>query len=123
GITCAPGTVLVVHVEGIFRRRLSPEHMAASSVKDSFRLCGRTAGVENEKWMLGVDCHGFAAGIDVGQLAVPPNVPAFFHVDLIARSPENDDPFDRGAPAESMINVVFEGNNRAAAIAAVGRNQ
>jgi hypothetical protein len=54
---------------------------------------------------------------------VPPNVPAFFHVDLIARSPENDHPFDRGAPAESMIHVVFQLDYRAAAIAAVGRNQ
>src|SRR5437764_1229631 len=62
-------------------------------------------------------------GVDVLQLAVPPNVPPFLHVDLITSSPENDHPFDRGATDERMINVVFQGNNRAAAIAAVGCNQ
>ena len=106
-IRCAPEKILVANIKDIFRRRINPEQVAGGGVKNSFRLSRRTAGVKNEKRMLGVDWHRFAIGVDVLQLPVPPNVPAFFHVDFITCSPENDNAFDRGASAESMINIVF----------------
>ena len=122
-VRCAPVKILVAQIEDIFRRRINPEQIAAGGVQNSFRFSGRAAGVKNVKRMLGIECHRLAIRIDVFQLAMPPNVAAFFHVNFIARSPENDDTFDRGAAAESMIDILFQRDNRAAAIAAIRRDQ
>ena len=57
--------------------------------------------------MLGIEGHWLTIRIDVFELAMPPNVATFFHVNFIAHTLENDHPLYRRAAAESMVDIIF----------------
>src|SRR5207248_11017950 len=76
-------------------------------MQNSLRFSGRAAGIENVKRMLGIEGNGLAIRTDVFQLAMPPNIAPFLHVNFIAHAFENDHTFDRGAAAQSVVDIIF----------------
>ena len=119
----APKNIFVTNVEDVFRGRINADEITAGRVQDSFRLSGGAAGVKNVERMLAVESSRWAIIIDIFQLAMPPNVAPFLHVDIIVRALKNNHALDRCPAAERVIHIFFERNNSAAAIAAVGRDQ
>jgi hypothetical protein len=70
--------------------------------------------------MLAIERSRWAVGIHILQFAVPPNIAAFLHVDLVAGPAKNDYALDRHALAQRVIDIFFQRHNAAAAIRAVG---
>ena len=56
----APVDILIVQIEDVFGGDIRPDHVAAGGVDDSLGLAGRSAGVEDEKRVLGVHRLGGA---------------------------------------------------------------
>src|SRR5438045_1548775 len=50
----APIQIGISHIENQLSRAKCAHEVAASAMNDTLGLTGRPAGVENEKWMLGV---------------------------------------------------------------------
>ena len=50
---------------------------------------------------------------------MPPDVAAFFHVNVVPGAPKNDHPLDRSLASQRVIDVFLQRNDRAAAIAAI----
>ena len=109
----APKNIVVAKIENIFGRRINSDQIAAGRMQNSFRFPGRAAGVENVKRMFAVDWRRRTVVIHIFELAVPPNVAPFFHVDLVMRALKNDHPFDRCPDAKRVIDVLFQGNDSA----------
>ena len=61
--------------------------------------------------MLAVERDGRAIGVDVFELAMPPDIAAFFDVNLVAGAPKNDHPLDRCPALERFIDVLLERND------------
>ena len=57
--------------------------------------------------MLAVVRCGRAVGIHIFQFSMPPNVPAFLHVDVVCRAAKNNYAPDRGAIAERVIHIFL----------------
>src|SRR5450432_203700 len=110
----APVDVVLAQIEDVFRGGINADEIAPGRMQDAFRFAGRTAGVENVKWMLAIEGNGRAVGVDIFQLAMPPDVAAFLDVDLVAGPPENDHPPDCRPALERFIDVVLERDDRAA---------
>src|SRR5690242_16699573 len=73
--------------------------------------------------MLTIERNRRAISIHVLQLPMPPHVAAFFHVDLIASALENDDAADCRCFAQSVVDVLLQRYDPAAAITAVSRDE
>ena len=69
--------------------------------------------------MLALERDRRTMGVDVFQLAMPPDVASFFDVNFVPGPSENDHPPDRRFSLERFINVVLEGNDRPAPKAAI----
>src|SRR2546430_5532377 len=122
-ISRAPKNIFIANVEDVFRGAVNPDEIAARGVENSFRFSGRTAGVKNVKRMLAVERHRRAISIDIFQLAMPPHVAAFFHVNVASGASKDNYTFDRLVAAKRIINIFFQWNNSAAPIATVRSNQ
>ena len=87
-----------------------------------FGLPGRAARVEDEEGILGVEGFGVVLGGGLGDGVVPPDVAAVLHGDLLLGAAEHDDALDLVAAfaGEGLVDVVLEGDDAAAAPAAVG---
>src|SRR4030095_9465190 len=107
----------------VFGGDIDPDQVTAGGVQDAFRFSSRTAGVENVKRMLRIYCDRLAISIHIFQFAMPPNVATFFHVNLSSGSSKNDHSSDRGSAAEGVIDILLQGHNRTAPVAAVCRDQ
>ena len=118
----APKDVFVAHIEDVFHRRINSDQITAGRVQDSLRFSGRAAGVENVKRMFAIERDRRTLGIDIFQLLMPPDVAAFFHVDLVAGAPKNDHPSDRGFAPQCVVDVFLQRNNCPATIPAIGRH-
>src|SRR6266513_5247511 len=119
----APKNIFIPNVEDVFRGAVNPDEIAARGVENSFRFSGRTAGVKNVKRMLAVERHRRGISIDIFQLAMPPHVAAFFHVNVASGASKDNYAFDRLVAAKRIINIFFQRNNSPAPIAAVRSNQ
>ena len=117
----APVGVFFLEVEDPLGREVRAEHVAAGGVHDPLRLAGRTAGVEDEERMLGVERFGRAIRRGVGHQLVPPVVAAGLHVDLAARCACRRRHFSTvGVSRRASSTFCFSGTISPRAEAAVG---
>ena len=119
----APKNIFVANIEHVFCGRIDSDQITAGGVEDSFRLPGRTAGVKDVKRMFAIERCRWTIVIDVFELAMPPDIAAFFHVDLIVRALENNHAFHRGPDAERVIHIFLKRHNSAPAITPVCGDQ
>ena len=106
-VRSAPEKIFVADIENIFHRRINAEQIATGGMQNSLRFSGRAAGIKNVKRMLGIEGNGLAIHTDVFQLAMPPNVAPFLHVNFIADAFENDHTFYRGTATQSVVDIIF----------------
>src|SRR5207247_6331537 len=104
-ISRAPKNILVSNIEHVFRGRIDSDQITTGGVEDSFRLPGRTAGVKDVKRMFAIESCRWTIVVHVLELAMPPDITAFFHVDLIARALENNHALPRSASAPRVISI------------------
>src|SRR5215813_4773215 len=90
-ISGTPKNILISNVEDVFRGRVNANQITARSVEDAFWFPCGAAGIEKVKGMLAVEGHRRTVRIDIFQLAKPPDVAAFFHVNVISGAAKNDD--------------------------------
>ena len=90
-ISRAPKDIFISNVEDVFRGRVNADQITARGVEDPFWFASGTTCIEKIKGMLAVEWRGRALRIDILQLAMPPDITAFFHVNLVSCAPENDD--------------------------------
>ena len=74
---------------------MNADQIAAGGVQNALRFSGRAAGVENVKRMLAIERDRRAIGVDVFELAMPPDIAAFLDVNLVSGAAKNDHPLDR----------------------------
>src|SRR5262249_54659198 len=118
----APKNIFVAEIEDVLGRRINSDEITAGRVQNSLRLSGRTAGVKNVKRVLAVHRRRRTIVADVFELAMPPNVAPFFHMDLIMGALKNDHAPHGRAATESIIHISFQGNDSAAPKTSVRRD-
>ena len=119
----APKNIFIPDIKDIFGRRIDADEVTASCVQNSLRFPGRPARVENIKRVFGVERRWRTICIDIFQLAMPPHIATFLHVDFVSGPAKNDHMFDGRAAAERVIDIFFQWHNCAAPICAIGRDQ
>ena len=73
--------------------------------------------------MLAIERSGWAIGIHILQFAMPPNVAAFLHVDVVSGPAKNDYAPDRSAITKCVIDIFLQRHDAAASIGAVGGDE
>src|SRR4029077_4452973 len=106
-ISRAPKDIFISNVEDVFRGRVNADQITARRVEDAFWFASGTTCIEKIKWMLAVEWRGRTVSIDILQLAMPPDVTAFFHVNLVSCATENDDTPGGRAITECLINIFL----------------
>ena len=101
----APKNIFVAHIEDVFGRGVNADQIAAGGMQDSLRFSGRAAGVENVKRVFAIQRDGGTIKIDMLQFFVPPDIPAFLHLDFVARALEDDHAPYRCAAAQRFIDI------------------
>ncbi len=61
--------------------------------------------------------------IDILQLAMPPDIPAFLHVDFVSCAAKNNHMFNGCVATQCVIDIFFQRHNSTAPICAIGRDQ
>ena len=118
----APIDVALTQIENVFRGRVDSDQIPAACVQDAFRFPGRTTGIENVKRVFAVERGRRAFGVDIFELAMPPDVASFFDVNLIPGAAKNDHPTDRSSATKCIVNVLLQRDNCTASISAIGRD-
>src|SRR4029453_13588806 len=119
-ISRAPKDIFISNVEDVLCGRINSDQITACSVKDAFWFASGATRVEKIKRVLAVERHRWTVRVDILQLAMPPDVAAFFHVNLVSCATENNHALPRRAITECLINIFFQRYNSAAPICAVG---
>ena len=73
--------------------------------------------------MFAIESCRWTIVVHVLELAMPPDITAFFHVDFIVRALENNHALHRRASAKRVINIFFERHNSAPAITPICSDQ
>ena len=90
---------------------------------DALRFTCRTAGVEHEQRMLGIQRLSRGYTGHFAHLLMPPEIPGWSHINRLTRSLINDDAFNGRRAGQRIIGIFLQRHNRASAISTVGRNQ
>ena len=70
--------------------------------------------------MFAVEFLGWTIGVDVFQLAVPPDVPAFLDVNLVVGAAQHDHTFDARTLLQRVVHILLQRNDLAATESAIG---
>src|SRR5437588_4451607 len=119
----APKDVFIANIEDVFHGGVNTDEITASGVQDSLWLSSGPAGVKKVKRMLAIERSGWAIGIHILQFAMPPNVAAFLHVDVVSGPAKNDYAPDRSAITKCVIDIFLQRHDAAASIGAVGGDE
>ena len=99
--------------------RCACSKITAGRVQNAFRLSGRAGSVKNEKRMFAVEFFSRTICINRRHQLVPPVIAAGFHVNLAARSFDDDARFDGRSFFQRFIDRRFQFHFIAAPPAAV----
>ena len=106
-VSRAPKNVFVANIEHVFRGRIDSDEITAGCVQNALRLPGRTAGVKNIKRMFAIEWRRRAIVVHILELAMPPDIPAFFHVDFVVGALKNNHALDRRPAAQRLIHIFL----------------
>ena len=126
----APVHVLVLQVEDVLGSQLGPQQVTRRGVQDALGFAGRSAGIQDEQRRLGIHLRGRALIGNVLELAMPPDIPLFGHLHLIAAATDDDHLLDgRGQGLaggvtndQCIIDILLERNDCSPAETAVRRD-
>src|ERR1700745_88384 len=90
-ISRAPKDVFVANIEDVLRGGINADQITTCGMQNPLWLSSRTTRVEKIKRMLAVEGCRRTVRVDILQLAMPPDVAAFFHVNIVSCATENDD--------------------------------
>ena len=122
----APVHVLVLHVEDEFRRRVGSREVTARRVDDALGFPGGARGVEDVEHVLGIHRFRLADQRRVLHEPVVPVIAPFLHVhrhDLAGSLHDDDARNRRGRRLERFVGDLFELDDLAPSVSAVGRDQ
>ena len=113
--------VLLLQVEHPLRRGVGADEVAAGGVGDALGLAGGARRVEGEQQVLGVHGLRVAARGGLRHQVVVPVVAAVLHVDLGVEplAVHHHHRLDAGGAVEGVVGDLLEGDDPAAAVAAV----
>src|SRR6266542_6074103 len=103
----APKNIFIANVEDVLGGRVNADQITAGGVQDSLRFPGGAARIEKVERMLAIERRRPAVCIDILQFPMPPDIAAFFHVDVVSGTSKNDHAFDRRATAQRVINIFL----------------
>src|SRR5437016_13748434 len=86
----APKNIFIANVEDVLGGRVNADQITACGVQDSFRFPSRAARIEKVERMLAIEWCRRAVCVDVLQFPMPPDIAAFFHVDVASGPAKND---------------------------------
>ena len=86
----APKDILIAKIEDIFGGGINAHQITTGGVQNSFRFSGGPARVEKVKRMLAIERRRRTIRIHVFQFPMPPNIAAFFHVDVVSGATKNN---------------------------------
>jgi hypothetical protein len=118
----APVGVFFLYVEEVLHGEARLEEIAGRRVHDALGLPRGAARVQDEERMLGVDGHGLELRRRRRHLLVPPHVAAGLHGHVLAGALQDHDLLHGRHALETAVDVDLQGDDGAAAIAAVGRD-
>ena len=120
-----PEDIAILDVEGVLHGQDGVQQVPASGVLNTFRLAGRTRGVEQEQRVFGFNPFRFANVRLVFQNVVQPLVTAFNHVDFSTSALEDDDVLNGIATThgECFVSDRLERDGLTTTVLAIGSDQ
>src|SRR6266436_6761999 len=107
----APKDVFIANIEDVFHGGVNTDEITTSGVQNSLWLSSGPAGVEKVKRMLAIERSRWAIYIHILQFAVPPNIAAFLHVDLVSGPSKNDYALHGRAITKCVIDIFLQWYN------------
>ena len=97
-------------VEDVLVGKGNVNKIAAGRVQHALGFAGRTRGVEDKQWILGIHRHGRAGGRLLRDQLMPPQISAPLHRHRVAGAPDQDDFLDRRAVGQRFVGGFFHGD-------------
>ena len=122
----APVNIIILEVKDVFGGELGTQQVTSGGMQNPLGLASGSTGVEDEERMLTAELCRRTDGRCFGDFLMPPEIPSFFHGDLVLCSAENDHGFNGPGDGltldldlEGVIDIFLEGDNASAAITAI----
>ena len=122
-IRSAPEHVGVLETEHPFGRGIHLRQVATGRVENAFRLAGRARRIEDVERIFRIHRFGGAFPGRARHQLRPPQVATGLERHRLARPTQHHDVLDAGRRRQRVVDVLFQRHNRAAAIAAIRRDQ